>query len=125
MLVHAGAGSGEGSLLLLDNQVLQPGNVGRHFLGASHIGEFKAPALKDELIRFFPGSNLLATKAEAVAHLENVMGYDLLIDATGEEALSIAINERVVREKKAAGPTHCIFAYLAMVPRHSHYWSPG
>jgi hypothetical protein len=100
MLAHAGAGSGGGSLLLLDNQRLEPGNVGRHFLGPIHVGEYKAPALEDELVRSFPGANISGTTTEAIAYLGNVLHHDLVIDATGEEALSIAINEQIVGAKR-------------------------
>lgn len=105
MLVHSGAGFGGGSLLLLDNQILQPGNVGRHFLGPTRIGEFKSSALKDELGHLFPGGSFVATTTEAVAFIGNLSNYDLVIDATGEEALSIAVNEWAVGLKRSGhGP---------------------
>ena len=96
LLLHTGAGHGGGTLLLLDTEVLAPGNVGRHFLGPTHIGEFKALAVREELLRMFPDAVVQATTEEAITYFSNLWGYDLLIDATGEEALSIAINARLV-----------------------------
>lgn len=97
LLVQSGAGHEGGTLLLLDNQLLQPGNVGRHFLGLPSVGELKAVALKAELARFFPEANIHAVTSDAVNYLDNLRGYELVIDATGEEALSFAINDYFVR----------------------------
>ncbi len=112
MLVHSGAGFGGGSLLLLDNQMLQPGNVGRHFLGPTHIGEYKSLALKDELAHLFPDGSITSKITEAVAFLENLSGYNLVIDATGEEALSIAVNEWIVRAKESGGGPDALYIRL-------------
>ena len=43
-LVQSGAGHEGGTLVLLDNQSFEPGNVGRHYLGMARVGEWKAEA---------------------------------------------------------------------------------
>lgn len=99
-LVRLGAGSGRGSLALVDHDVLQPDNLGRHALGYPGLFQHKAAALRDELFRQFP------TAAVNVA-LKDVREYpplfaaDLLIDATGEESVSELLNGlRLARKTK-------------------------
>lgn len=98
-LLQSGAGHGKGTLLLLDNQALQPGNVGRHYLGMGSIGDNKAEGLKAELASCFPDANILPMNIDATKFLSGLIGYDLVVDATGEEALSISINHFFVRRR--------------------------
>lgn len=112
LLVQSGAGHEGGTLLLLDNQPLQPGNVGRHFLGLASIGEQKAVALKTELMRFFPDANFRAVTNEAVSYLDNLRDYELVIDATGEEALSFTINDYFVRLRAAGSAPDILHIHL-------------
>lgn len=97
LLVQSGASHKGGTLLLLDNQALKPGNIGRHFLSMPHVGEPKAHALKAELSRGFPDANIVALESDALRYLSNLHDYDLIIDATGEEAISFSINDYFVR----------------------------
>lgn len=89
-LVKLGAGSGAGSLTLIDPDALGPGNLGRHFLGVDSLYKPKAIALQETLIRQFPHAKIIAEPAHA-AYPSDIVG-DLVIDATGEEAVSEAIN---------------------------------
>jgi molybdopterin/thiamine biosynthesis adenylyltransferase len=95
-LVQSGVGFGGGSLHLIDNQILEPGNLGRHLLGFPSIGQYKADALKAEIERQYSGANAFSFHADAVRQLDVFSGFDLIIDATGEEALSYAINQHFV-----------------------------
>ena len=99
-LVQSGAGHDDGTLLVLDNQTLEPGNVGRHYLGTTSIGDSKPGALKGELLRQFPEANILPMTADAEGFLETLAGYDLIVDATGEEALSMSINHHFVAHRR-------------------------
>lgn len=99
LLVQSGAGHADGSLLLLDNQTLEPGNVGRHFLGTTSIGESKAVALKEDLVQRYPEANMLPMFMDVVRFYDSLANYDLVIDATGEEALSISINHYFVQRR--------------------------
>lgn len=84
MLMKAGAGTGGGELLLIDDDLLMPQNLGRHRLGLNHVFRRKASALADELKVSMPALNVspFVNKAEEV----NLSGLDLIIDATGEES---------------------------------------
>ncbi|UZT80858.1 ThiF family adenylyltransferase [Ectopseudomonas chengduensis] len=84
MLMKAGAGTGAGELLLIDDDFLMPQNLGRHRLGLNHVFRHKAAALADELRVSMPAMNAnpFVNKAQEV----NLTGLDLIIDATGEEA---------------------------------------
>ena len=99
-LVQNGAGHGDGTLLMVDNQAFEPGNVGRHYLGPTCVGEWKAAALKRELQRHFPEASVMAEGADAVGLLANLARYELVVDSTGEEALSLAINHDLVQRRR-------------------------
>lgn len=99
-LVQSGAGHNAGKLLLLDNQPLEPGNVGRHYLGTTSIGNGKPDALKAEISRQFPEANIVAVAGDAERFLETLAGCDLIVDATGEESLSMSINHHFVAYRR-------------------------
>ncbi|TLX63606.1 hypothetical protein DN820_09420 [Stutzerimonas nosocomialis] len=86
MLVKAGAGSRGGELMLVDNQVLEPGNLGRHRLGIDKSFLPKATSMADEIKRVMPASNVRAINHDV--REVSLEGFDLLIDATGEQSLS-------------------------------------
>lgn len=85
MLVKGGAGSLGGELILVDNDLLMPSNLGRHRLGFNSIFALKAKALQEEFKHIMPSANVRAFPVDA--REANLAGVDLLIDATGEEAL--------------------------------------
>lgn len=109
-LTQLGAGQAGGRLLLLDNEVLLAGNLGRHWLGAEHIGNGKAAAVEAELKRLCPGLAVQAIGDDAIRRLDLLCRADLLVDATGEEPLSRALNSEVLR-RRPGGPA-MIFAWL-------------
>jgi molybdopterin/thiamine biosynthesis adenylyltransferase len=85
MLVKAGAGTSGGKLMLVDPDLLGPNNLGRHRLGFPDLFKNKAAQLREELRRGAPGASVTALPVDIRgAELGQV---DLLIDATGEEAL--------------------------------------
>ncbi len=89
-LVKLGAGTGNGLLTLIDPDSLGPGNLGRHFLGMDSLSKPKAVAVKEALNRQFPHAQIVAEPRRA-AYSSDIID-DLVIDATGEEAVSEAIN---------------------------------
>ncbi len=95
-LVRLGAGTGSGSLSLIDDDTLWPENLGRHSLGYPSLFKPKSAELKAELSRQFPMSKILASD-ENVAELPKLFDADLVIDATGEEAVSEMLNARRLR----------------------------
>jgi len=92
ILVRAGAGSGAGRLILVDPDRLVPGNLGRHVLGVQDIYRNKAEAVRDWVCSRFPSVAVTAI-GDDVRNI-SFKNTDLLIDATGEEALSNALNLR-------------------------------
>ena len=99
-LVQNGAGYKDGKLHLLDDQTHEPGNVGRHYLGTTSVGEWKARALRQSLLTHFPEANIQPVTADAIGSLANLTGYDLVVDTTGEEALSMSINHYFVDHRR-------------------------
>lgn len=90
-LVQLGAGQ-KSSLLMIDHDKLKPENLGRHLLGARSLGRNKAVALADRLVSDFPDVRLEALDTPAQSAFDRLAGYDLVIDATGDEQFSDALN---------------------------------
>lgn len=108
-LAQSGAGIGGGRLKLVDEDVLQPSNLGRHLLGVPHLSQNKAVACADFLNMLLPGAEIEGTEADALT-LTDLDRFDLVIDATGEEVLSLALNQRAV-SRQPNGPDH-LFVWL-------------
>ncbi|WP_431259402.1 ThiF family adenylyltransferase [Roseateles chitinivorans] len=91
-LVRLGAGSGKkGCLRLIDPDELNPENLGRHTLGYPALLQHKATALRDELRRQFPHSEIVSD-ARSAFDANQLFAADLIVDATGEESVSELIN---------------------------------
>jgi len=108
-LAQSGAGTGGGLLKLVDQDRLQPSNLGRHLLGVPHLNLNKAIASAAFLNELLPGAGVEGEDADALA-LTDFDRFDLVIDATGEEALSLALNQRAV-DRRPHGPDH-LFVWL-------------
>lgn len=107
-LVRLGAGRGKrGQLRIIDPDVMSAENLGRHALGYPALLEDKASAMEAELRRTFPLANVSSVVGDALA-VPDIFKGDLLIDATGEEALSETINARQI----AAGASACAVLYV-------------
>jgi molybdopterin/thiamine biosynthesis adenylyltransferase len=109
-LAQSGAGFNR-DFILIDPDIYTPGNVGRHLLGPGSIGLPKADACRDELKRLFPHGRFRSVSDSVLSRLDTLEGATLVIDATGEEAVSIALNEILVKKGQDA-PT-AIFTWLA------------
>lgn len=94
-LVRLGAGTQGGQLTLIDPDILRAENLGRHLLGYDSLYLAKADAVVATLRRQFPHAALSA--AVRAAHLPADLVGDLVIDATGEEAVSEALNHHRLR----------------------------
>lgn len=86
MLVKAGAGAGNGELILVDSETLHASNLGRHRLGFSYIDKKKSDALMQELKICMPDANIRSLPVDV--HDANLSKADLIIDATGEQTVS-------------------------------------
>jgi molybdopterin/thiamine biosynthesis adenylyltransferase len=93
LLAQSGAGCG-GSLNLYDIDNLSPGNIGRHALGVMKLGQNKAQATADWLRSdFHPDIDVAGFPTDATRAWGGIARADLIIDATGEQNVSTALNE--------------------------------
>ncbi|MBB5356844.1 molybdopterin/thiamine biosynthesis adenylyltransferase [Rhodanobacter sp. ANJX3] len=103
-LVRLGAGQGKrGRLRIIDPDLMGSENLGRHALGYPSLFQEKSIAMEHELKRTFPLAKVVGVVGNALA-VSDLFEGDLVIDATGEEALSEAINARHLKAGAAAGP---------------------
>ncbi|MCO6058578.1 ThiF family adenylyltransferase [Pseudomonas sp. MOB-449] len=91
-LARLGAGHGGGRLELFDPQILMPENLGRHALGFKYLFKSKAEALKDEANLQLPGINVEAHALE-MRSPNTLEDFDLIVNATGEDAVAEMLNE--------------------------------
>jgi hypothetical protein len=102
-LVRLGAGTGVGGLLtLVDPDSLGSENLGRHCLGLGYLFKDKAVGLRDELLHQFPCAKIEANVGSA-RPLAALFNEHLIVNATGEEAVSEMLNEYHVRRMQAGG----------------------
>jgi molybdopterin/thiamine biosynthesis adenylyltransferase len=109
-LGQSGAGAAGGQLTLVDNDVLKGANLGRHLLGAPYLERNKADACADFLRQQLPLLEIASVPKSALGNLDLLRRQDLIIDATGEESLSIAINEFAIRNRPNFPPV--LFVWL-------------
>lgn len=100
-LVQLGAGQ-NANLLLIDHDDIKAENLGRHILGAPHLWRNKAEALATQLGVDFPDARLEAMNAQAQRAFDRISSYDLVIDATGDEQFSDALNAFALGSPKAS-----------------------
>lgn len=88
--------AGVGKMTIRDGDILRPGNLVRHLAGPEYVGQSKASAVAATLgVRPFNAteistdSSYLSDPAEVLGLLE---GYDLVIDATADAAVTPMIN---------------------------------
>jgi molybdopterin/thiamine biosynthesis adenylyltransferase len=94
ILVRNGAGIGSGGCLtIVDKDIMNPYNLSRHFLGISHSGKEKTIALQEELNSIIPFATIIPQfkKAQEL----DLRQYDIIIDSSGEEGLTIWLNENI------------------------------
>ena len=109
-LGQSGAGAAGGKLTLADNDTLKGANLGRHLLGAPYLDRNKAEACADFLREQLPHLEIASIPESIQANMEVLSRHDLVIDATGDEALSIAINELAISKRPTFPPV--LFSWL-------------
>ncbi len=98
------ARSGSVGLKIFDWAHMSPHNLVRHALGGSSIGKPKAEALKDELLKLYPGQKDLPIEASAVSVLSTLReenfaeGYRNLIDLTASNVVLNALRDAALPE---------------------------
>ncbi len=102
-LIQLGAGQ-DGSLLLADHDYLTPGNLGRHTLSYRDLYRNKATALFDQLGAEFPDAKIEAVEAGAQTVWDRFAGFDLIVDVTGDEQFSNALNAHGLSRRSTERP---------------------
>lgn len=100
-LVQIGAGNGT-NLIVLDNDVLWPSNLGRHLLNFADLGKDKAVALAEELRRFHPDVMVRPIVADVARSWAKISHCDLIIDAAGVETVSEFLNSSALEKRQSA-----------------------
>jgi hypothetical protein len=103
-LAQSGAGAGGGRLTLVDKDTLQGANLGRHLLGAPYLNRNKAEASAEFLREQLPHLDIGSISDSIMSRIDVLGRHDLVVDATGEEALSIALNEHAVTRRPEFPP---------------------
>lgn len=91
-LAQLGAGLDGGSLTLVDDEVLDDRNIARHRLGSDSTGMPKAEGCEKEIKRTLPGLSLRAVVQKVQYCRTRLDAADLVIDATGEQAVGEMLN---------------------------------
>lgn len=109
-LAQSGAGSKAGRLVLFDNQILTSSNLGRHLLGLTYLGRNKAEGCADLIEKQLPFLDVEARTVNIQRYFNSLDEFDLIVDATGEEALSIALNDFAVGKRPNFPPI--VYAWI-------------
>lgn len=102
-LAKMGAGACGGELKLVDPASLEAENVGRHWLGMSSIFLPKAIGVASELAEQFPESRFVPEEGD-IRRSSDPFKADLVIDATGIEAVSEVLNSMHCRGTRRRVP---------------------
>lgn len=107
MLAQNGAGC-DAPLTLYDIDTLSAGNIGRHALGLADLGRAKVEAIADQLRAFHPDVNVNALRQDAVRAWPALETADIIIDATGDANVAMALNDLFARSTcTKAALLHC------------------
>jgi len=110
-LVQSGAGVNH-ELKIFDSQTLAIGNIGRHLLGFSDVGRPKALAVATELRRFHPNIKVKGYPLDALNEWDDLIGMDIVLDATGDWNVQNAINHRFMHDIDR--PKYLVHSWIVM-----------
>jgi hypothetical protein len=120
LLVRAGFSK----FVLIDDDILEAANIGRHWLGEPHVGVNKAKACEQELKRMFPWITVIY--AGAHNWFKNEVGIselkqcDLIISATGEWGSDIYFGE-LLKQSELECPIVFAFTEPHAVATHCYF----
>lgn len=103
-LAQSGAGTLGGRITLVDSDRLLPANLGRHLLGMSFLDRNKADSCAEFIREQLPHINVESRPLDARAILNSLSDADLIINSTGDEPFSIALNHRAVAKRPNFAP---------------------
>lgn len=109
LLAKSGAGFLGGTLMLSDPDTLSVGNIGRHILGFGDLERRKTSAISHQLIDHYPRIDVKEVTDQSMIRA-GLAGIDLVVDATGNQALSLYLNELKLKRKLDAP---IVFAWVA------------
>jgi tRNA A37 threonylcarbamoyladenosine dehydratase len=104
-LAQSGAGARSGRLVLFDDDNLMPSNLGRHLLGLPDLNRNKAEGCADHIRMHLPFLDIESRSVDVMTNFAALAEFDLVIDATGEEALSVALDHFAVSHRPDFPPT--------------------
>jgi molybdopterin/thiamine biosynthesis adenylyltransferase len=110
-LFQIGAGQAGGKLIIYDNDTLKVGNVGRHILGVNYLAERKSDALKHYIEKQGFSSRVLP---EGKFSLDSDLSkFDVLIDATGDQAFSLNLSSKVSEYRARGGTIKLVHSWIS------------
>jgi len=96
ILVKSGAGDGTfGSLTIIDNDLYYPYNFSRHFLGLDSSYSNKCDEIKKHISKMAPFVKIISVNESIFNYPIEKNNFDIVIDTTGEESLTIWLNEKI------------------------------
>lgn len=89
------AKAGIGGITLVDYDIMEPANIGRHLLGLQHVGYRKVTAVADAINKSHPSRVVTPFPETAQKWLQrnSLQDYDLAVDLTGEPIVQWYLNE--------------------------------
>jgi len=132
-LAQLGAGFGGGALILIDDEILTSRNTARHRLGVESVDINKAVACKRSIDVAWPGGAVSALPMKIEQCRARVLAADLVIDATGEQAVGDLLNAwfletrdegvpgRALLHVWVAGNGAAVQSYISSSPEHGCY----
>lgn len=110
-MVQSGAGCG-GQLALIDHDLISASNLGRHLLNFADIGCAKATALAHDLRRFHPDVQIKAHESSIADAWSRLSGFDLIVDATGIEAVGDFMNAKALDMRRSGAEVALLHVWL-------------
>ncbi len=94
--------SGVGRFVLVDNDVLESGNVTRHVADLRYVGQNKAAAVADLILSRNPLARIDLREGSIEDHWECLDDVDILVVAVDHEQVKYAINEKCLEKGLSA-----------------------
>lgn len=94
--------SGVSHFSLVDNDLLERGNVSRHVADLRYIGVNKAAAVADLIRQRNPDAQIVVREGPIEDHWDCLDNIDLLVAAVDNEQVKYAINERCLKRRLRA-----------------------
>ncbi len=94
--------SGVGNFVLVDNDVIEPGNVTRHVADLRHVGQNKAAAVADLIQNRNRDAKVEVREGSIQNHWECLDDVDVLVVGVDNEQVKYAINEKCLEKRLSA-----------------------